>query len=298
MSISLRRFILVMLGTLGGLAAWPLVELMLRYQEFFPGYFTFSLAQGIVFGAVLGLFFGSGEGLTSRETGKILRGGLTGLVAGTIGGALGFTVGQGVLFLILRSTTASFHTHRMLLVPVARIVGWIILGTVVGTSEGIRARSLKKSLVGATGGFLGGLLGGSAIEYLGTVFPTVIYSRLAGMLIFGLFTGLFFALIERGASPGTLRVLNGSAKGKEYGLAQNRLSLGTDARNDIVLTGYRGISGRHAEFFVKKKSVFLRPAESTKELLVNEQPVHGEHLLKYEDVIQAGTAKILFKTAQ
>lgn len=286
-----------MLGTLGGAAAWPLVEFLLRYQEFFPGYFAFSLVQGMVFGAVLGLFFGSGEGLTSREKGKILRGALTGLAAGTIGGAFGFTVGQGVLFLILSSTTASFHTHRLLLVPVARIVGWMILGTVVGTSEGIRARSLKKSLVGAAGGFLGGLCGGGAIEYLGAVFPMVIYSRLVGMLIFGLLTGLFFALIERGASRGTLRVLNGISKGKEYGLTQNKLVLGTKARNDIVLAGYRSIGETHAEFLVKKKDVFVRSTDSKYELLVNEQPIHGEHLLKYEDVIKAGTAKILFKTA-
>ncbi len=285
-----------MLGIIAGVAAWPLIELLLHYQRIFPGYFSFSVVQGVVFGAVLGAFFGSGEGLTSKEKGKIPRGTLTGILSGSLGGAVGFTLGQGILFLVVHNTVSSFQTHRFLLVPSARIIGWVILGIAVGSSEGIRAKSFKKSLVGAAGGLLGGLFGGAAIEYLSIVFPKFPYARLAGMMIFGLCTGLFYGLIERGASPGALRVLNGTSRGREYGLAQNKVTLGSDKKNDIVLNGYDRVASRHAVFRVKRRDVYLRAEDKKAPLLVNEQPIHGEQLLKYEDVIQAGSAKIFFRT--
>jgi len=300
MSTALRRIILTLLGLLAGVAAWPLMELVLSRQEVFPSYFLFSLSQGALFGLVLGAFFGSGEGLTAKEKGKILRGTLFGAAVGIVGGVFGFLAGQGVLFLVVQRAFASYRMQQLVAVPLARIVGWIVLGIFIGAADGLRARSPKRSIFGALGGLLGGLFGGAAIEYLRTFYPDLLYTRLIGLSLFGLLIGLFYSLLERGVSLGVLRVLNGSRRGKEYSFAQNRLSVGSGDRNDIVLPGYSGVEKRHARFLVRGKEVYIMPAERStgqdNRVLVNERPVEKERILKYEDVIQLGSAKFLYKT--
>jgi CDP-diglyceride synthetase len=296
MSVAVRRLVIAVLGVLAGLTAWPLTELILYYQRLFPSYLVFSLVQGVVFGAVLGAFFGSSEGLTSKEPPKIVRGLITGLAAGVIGGAVGFLAGQGLLFSLLQRGASSFRSQHYILVPLARVVGWMVLGLCIGVSEGIRAGSLKKSLIGAAGGTLGGLLGGAAIEYLRTFYPELIYTRLAGLVLFGLLIALFYSLLERSASLGVVHILNGRRRGKEYCFAQNRMSAGSSRKNDIVLEGYAGVEPRHVRFRVRGRDVYLVNTGKSGSVLINEEPMQEEQLLKYEDVIQLGAAKLFFKT--
>ena len=328
MSTALRRLVISVVGLLAGVAAWPLMELILSYQHLFPSYFLFSLAQGALFGVVMGAFFGSGEGLTSKERGKIIRGTLMGAATGALGGIVGFLAGQGVLFLVVQRAFASYRTQQLIAVPLARVVGWAILGIAVGVSEGLRARSLKKSLVGAGGGLIGGVLGGASIEYLRTLYPELLYTRLIGLAVFGLLIGVCYSLLERGVSLGVLRVLNGRRRGKEYSFVQNKLSVGSDEHNDIVLAGYAHVAPKHARFRVRGKDVYVekieagksgekgglraaaekaggqaqaaqsqgQPAAGSHKVYVNERPVQTEQLLKYEDVIQIGSAKLFYKT--
>jgi CDP-diglyceride synthetase len=296
MSVTLRRLVIAVLGILAGIAAWPLMELILGFQEAFPSYLVYSLVQGVVFGAVLGAFFGSGEGLTAKEPPKIVRGVVTGLAAGVIGGAVGFLAGQGLLFFLLQRGATSFRSQHYVVVPLARVVGWAVLGLCIGVSEGIRAGSMKKSLIGAAGGVAGGLLGGAAIEYLRTLYPELLYTRLLGLVLFGLLIALFYSLLERSASLGVIHVLNGRRRGKEYCFAQNRMSAGSSRRNDIVLAGYGGVEDRHIRFRVRGRDVYVNNLGSTGSVRVNEEPIREERLLKYEDVIQFGSAKLFFKT--
>jgi hypothetical protein len=150
--------------------------------------------------------------------------------------------------------------------------------------------------VGAAGGGIGGILGGAAIEYLRTIYPDLIYARLVGFVLFGLFVGLFYSLLERRVSLGVVRVLNGGKRGKEYSFAQNRLSLGSAPRNDIVLEGYAGVAPRHASFRIRGEDVYIEKESDQGQVLVNEASIRKSHLLKYEDVIQVGSAKIFYKT--
>jgi MFS family permease len=311
MSTALRRLVISLVGLLAGVAAWPLMELILSYQHLFPSYFLFSLAQGALFGVVMGAFFGSSEGLTSKERGKIIRGTLMGAATGAIGGIVGFLAGQGVLFIVVQRAVASYRTQQLIAVPLARVVGWAILGIAVGVSEGLRVRSLKKSLVGAGGGLIGGVLGGASIEYLRTLYPELLYTRLIGLALFGLLIGVFYSLLERGVSLGVVRVLNGRRRGKEYSFVQNRLSVGSDQHNDIMLAGYAHVAPKHARFRVRGKDVYIERVESEQtqsaqsqgqppagshKVYVNERQVQTAQLLKYEDVIQIGSAKLFYKT--
>jgi hypothetical protein len=296
MSTGIRRLIIILLGALAGLAAWPLLELLLSFQELFGSYFLFSLAQGALFGLILGLFFGSGEGLTGKEGGKIISGALTGAITGLAGGTLGFLSGQGILLSILAK---SGEEGTLLL---ARLIGWIILGGAVGLSEGIRAKSGRKSLIGLAGGVLGGLIGGGSIELFQNLFPGLLYARLLAFVLFGSLISLFYALLERRISPGVLRILNGSKRGKEYSLVQRKIRVGASAKQDIALTDYKDVQDEHALFRLKGDDLYLEPRQLKDDrgkkplILINDTPLEGTELLKYEDVIQIGSAKLFFRT--
>jgi hypothetical protein len=296
MSTGIRRLIIILLGALAGLAAWPLLELLLSYQQLFGSYFLFSLVQGAVFGLILGIFFGSGEGLTGKEGGKILSGALTGGVTGLIGGTLGFLAGQGILLSIM----AGNSEEAKLLIP--RLIGWIILGAAVGGSEGLRAKSGRKSIIGLAGGVLGGAVGGGSIELFRHLFPGLLYARLLAFVLFGTLISLFYALLERRISPGVLRILNGPKRGKEYSLVQRKIRIGASPQQDIALTGYKDVQDEHALFRLKGNDLYLEPGplkdrQGKKPLiLINDTPLEGTVLLKYEDVIQIGSAKLFFRT--
>ncbi|ADK79256.1 FHA domain-containing protein [Sediminispirochaeta smaragdinae] len=290
MSIGLKRIIIIALGILAGAAAWPLMELVLSFQSLFPGYFIFSIVQGALFGLVLGLFFGSGEGLTSRNGKKLGHGLASGAAVGVIGGVVGFLFGQGVLFFILDKTS------NYLAVPVARGIGWALLGLFVGAVDGIRVRSLRKTAIGALGGIIGGAAGGAAIELIRLHFSELLMIRAVGFILFGLLVGIGYAVAERSFSFGILHVLNGPQRGREYSLSQSSFFVGTSSSNDISAEGYHDIEPRHIRFYSKRKELYIKDISGKAGTKVNEEPLRGERLLKYEDVIQVGSLKICYLT--
>jgi hypothetical protein len=290
MSIGLKRIIIIALGILAGAAAWPLMELVLSFQSLFPGYFIFSIVQGALFGLVLGLFFGSGEGLTSRNGKKLGHGLASGAAVGVIGGVVGFLFGQGVLFFILDKTS------NYLAVPVARGIGWALLGLFVGAVDGIRVRSLRKTAIGALGGIIGGAVGGAAIELIRLHFSELLMIRAVGFILFGLLVGIGYAVAERSFSFGILHVLNGPQRGREYSLSQSSFFVGTSSSNDISAEGYHDIEPRHIRFYSKGKELYIKDISGKAGTKVNEEPLRGERLLKYEDVIQVGSLKICYLT--
>jgi hypothetical protein len=294
MSTAARRWILCGLGVLAGLAAWPVTELALKYQSSFPSYLIFSLALGAVFGLILGAFFGSAAGITTYIRIRIIRGALAGAAVGLAGGAVGFLIGQAVLLLLGNVIFSSRRSLTMVGLPVARAVGWSVLGVFIGMADGIRVRSLKKILVGSLGGFIGGLLGGFLLEYSGVFFPSFSYARLGGCILLGLLIGLFYGIIERQLSCGVLRILNGPYKGKEYLVSQNRMTVGASSRSDISLSGYKKVGEIHAVITVKRKNVRLREKDTAFPVLVNEEKVK-EHELKFEDVIKMGSARLYYR---
>ena len=94
-------------------------------------------------------------------------------------------------------------------------------------------------------------------------------------------------------SYGVLTLLNGRFKGREFLINQKKLRIGALEKNDIKLEGYHDVSDCHALVSVKKDDVFISPVADGR-LLVNDDPVN-EHMLKYEDVIKIGSAKLLYQ---
>jgi hypothetical protein len=294
MSTLMRRLILLCLGVLAGIAAWPPAELIVSTQAAFPTYFLFVAVLGAVVGLFMGAFFGAAEGITARVKSRILPGILVGAAVGVVGGAIGFLVGQAALLVIGELALRSYRSFQRVGLPLSRAIGWGALGIFIGMGEGLRARSGKKVAVGLLGGLLGGLAGGFVLEYLRLLLPEFRFNRLVGLVILGAAIAVFYGLIERGLAHGVLRVLNGALKGKEYLLTQNRVRIGRSRRNEVALAPYEDLAERQAEIRLKRREAILVNLETKRPLLVNEQPIK-EHPLKYDDVIRMGSVKLFYR---
>ena len=293
MSTYKRRLFLIIIGLIAGLGAWPVAEVILYFQVHFPSYLVFSIVLGIIFGIAMGGFFGTGDGIISSNKAAIIKGVKQGLVVGAVGGAIGFLIGQGVLFLIGEFFIHSNTRFNTIGLPVSRAVGWACLGVFIGMIDGIRSRSLNKIKVGIIGGISGGILGGLALEYIRLIIPAIAFARLVGLLLFGLSIGLLYGFIEAKFSYGVLTLLNGRNKGKDFLISQYRLNIGSSGGNDIVLAGYRNVNDNHAVVSVKSEDVMIKPKTKKNLVYANDDRII-QHVLKLEDVIKIGSAKLIY----
>jgi hypothetical protein len=294
MSTLKRKLLLCCIGLLAGLAVWPIVEIYIMFQANFSSYLSFNIILGIIFGIVMGIFYGSADGIIARSSYFITSGIIYGIIIGGIGGVLGFLAGQFSLFVIGEYLIHSTKHFNLIGFPVARALGWAVLGIFIGLSDGIRSRSWDKIKVGFLGGISGGFVGGLALEYAKFIFPSITLARLIGLLIFGFFIGLFYSFIEYRLSYGVLRVLNGLQKGKEYLINKRKLKIGITEKNDIILSSYNQVNELHAEVYIKKNEAYIRNIKASYPVYVNEDKVNN-HQLKYEDVIKIGSAKFFYK---
>lgn len=294
MSLVKRRLMILALGILAGTAAWPFMEFLLGVQEHFPGYLLFSLVSGAALGLTYGTFFGTADGIIAGRWFRIAQGAGAGAVLGLVGGALGFLSAQGLFMVLGELIFTGSSQIRGWALTLSRALGWSILGLFVGAVEGVRARSLRKSGIGMLGGFTGGLFGGVVLEALGILLPGAALGTLVGLTVFGGCIGLSYGLVERSLSYGALRVLNGPFKGKEFILNQRLIRIGSDARCDVLLEGYRDVEAVHALIHLRRGELYLEPAEAGGTVVVNDD-LTDQRLLKFDDVLKIGRAKLFFK---
>lgn len=293
MSLMLKRIFLAVFGLLGAIALWPLLLALQYYQEQFPSYLLFSLAQGVLLGLIFGALFGSFEGVVVSSRPKAFTGLLFGALFGSIAGALGVMAGQLFLFAAGSSLWHTASARNGVGLAVANGVAWTIIGIFLALTEGLRARSARKLLVGLAGGVLGGLAGGAALAALSFFFPGQALSLLAGLAIFGLSLSIFWSVFENQFSSGALMLLNGPLKGKEYSILSRTMKIGTSPDCDIVLKGYPDVEPLHATVHLSKGKLMLQPEKAGARLLVNDEPPAGRSL-KPEDVVAIGKAKFMY----
>ena len=297
MSLAVRRIIILAAGVVAGLLAWPLAQLLLGLQQSFPSYLLFTVTSGALYGAFFGLAFGSVDGITGGITVRKWLGLATGAAVGLVAGAAGALGGQAI-FLALGQyleQLAPSQARGVVSLPLARGLGWAIMGTLIGAGEGLRLRSGKRAGIGALGGIAGGLAGGLLIEYGAVLLADAWWVRPAGSLLLGVLLALGFALIERGFLLGTLVLITGHLRGREYPLPPGRTTLGASVRDTISLPGYEDVRERHAIIVGNRDGLVLRSGAGGASLRVNEEPVE-DTLLKYDDVIDVGSARFYLKT--
>lgn len=287
----IKRLVIVVIGLLGGLCAWPLVELSIARQESFPSYFFFSAVVGSAVGVVLGVFFAITEGLVDSSWKKALDGAWRGAIAGIIGGVLSALAAQAFLFYVGERIFQASGGRLGGGLIVARSIGWLVVGAAIGVGEGLRAGSGKKIVLGLIGGSLGGFTGGLVFTLLSMSYPDFFLGRLLALMLLGGLIAILYSLLEKRFAVGSLKALNGPLKGKEFLINQRTLVLGKDGQCDILLSGYRDVGDKHAELKSKRGELVLNKGQG--KVLVNDKEVI-EQKLKLDDVIQLGSAKFLY----
>lgn len=294
-----RRRLQCLIGSAAGLTAWPLIEAFINLQPSFPSYLFFSGAAGAIFGAIFGAVFGSGDGITRGLPHRIRSGALQGTLYGLPAGIAGYLTGQGFLFL---SGELFVHGsgYATLGLPLSRALGWGVLGSLLGAADGIRTRSKIKIKSGLAGGLAGGFSGGLLLEYLQFFIPSLMLGRLLGLLAFGTLLGWWFSLAEHRLSAGTLRLLNGKDKGREFPLNLHRLLLGSGSNCDIRLEGYDRVQSRHAHLLIKEEksgyTLTLQSIDPLQAPTINDLQ-KSSHRLCHNDVVRIGSAALLYRDA-
>ena len=176
---------------------------------------------------------------------------------------------------------------------VASGIAWAIAGLCIALIEGLRARSSRKMVVGLAGGLAGGITGGAALSALSYAFPESDLSLLAGLAVFGLCLSAAYSLFENRFSAGSIMLLNGPLKGKEYYVLGKALRIGSSPDCDIVLKGYPDVEPLHVTLRQAEGKLVLNPEKAGARLLLNDEPPAGRSI-RPEDVITVGKAKLMY----
>ncbi len=244
---------------------------------------VFKAIAGLIGGAIGWLpveLASSGHSLTEVQTAWTLFTGFASmmLMAGMIGGMItaaeeqSFTItaanqsrflrGFGICFVLgFFETYFSNHIFSSILAAggwtanhagsdfyrvLARVVGWSLMGLMLGAGVGIASKALPNVLKGALGGVIGGFLGGLVFDLVGAISQTGLASRLIGFSVIGLAIGFFIGLVQELTKSAWLTVEAGRLKGRQYRLEGSTIGIGRAEENPVGLFGDAAVQARHA----------------------------------------------------
>jgi pSer/pThr/pTyr-binding forkhead associated (FHA) protein len=187
-----------------------------------------------VLGAVLGLFVGTGLGITDGlYTGsrtRFWRALAAGALGGPVCGFVAFGIG-GYLYGALGGD--AFHAVHspadVLQQVIARTSGWALMGLLLGTVGGLPDQSLPRMRNGAIGGFIGGSLGGFVLETLASArLFAPFHLRLISFAVTGAAIGFFVGLVGEVFKRAWVKVLVGRNEGREHVIDSSYAVIGRD----------------------------------------------------------------------
>ena len=199
MSRIMRFYTYGLLGAIGGLIGWQISNILgLSFTE---NLFLSEVIVGALLGGVIGLMIGFGEGFAAQSFLFGLRKSILSALLGAVGGAIALPIAEGV-FLFIGGQTWS------------RPIGWAIFGLLTGLATGITGGA--QLWKGGLGGLIGGALGGVLLEASRLLFEDPLMGKAAGLMLLGLSTGVFIALIVFMLSRVWITVTSGKMKGMEF----------------------------------------------------------------------------------
>lgn len=294
MTVFRKIMVLGFIGILAGMATWPIVEILLVNQTGFKTYALFNICLGACIGFVFGIFFGMGEGLVQSDFQRALHGAFIGMLIGMCAGVIAFYTEHLILFLLGEVFLSSNRALVAFGIPLARLVGWGLMGMLIGTIEGLRARSTVKIRIGMMSGLIGGIIGGLAMTVMLYLSPETASLRLIGLVLYGGLIGLIYGMIEKRFARGVLKILNGSYKGREYLLIQRKTGMGQSKNAHIRLPDDPQVAPLHARIRITKAGkVELEALHADRPVWVNDKAVDAKRL-KYQDVIKLGNISLLY----
>jgi hypothetical protein len=226
MSRIYRFYIYGILGAIGGLIGWQISNIL--GLSFTDNLYLSEVLIGAIIGGTIGFFIGLGEGFATQNVLFGIRKSILSLLLGALGGALALPLAEGI-FLFIGGEVWS------------RPIGWAIFGLLTGLATGVTGGA--QLWKGGLGGLIGGALGGVLLELARSLFADPLLGKAAGLMLLGLSTGVFIALIVFMLSQVWLEVTEGKLRGMEF-ILDKFLKKGAPAatigssplKSDIVLT--------------------------------------------------------------
>lgn len=164
-------------------------------------------------------------------------------------------------------------------------------GLVVGLFTGFVARSPKRALLAAVAGLTAGVGGGALV----TVLPArSLFAALVPPVLIGVSVGLAFALVDRAARQGWLKVIQGLIAGKQFILYRNPTYIGSAPLSHVYLFKDPQVGRRHAAIHAVSGGFEIENLPLGGPTLVNGRPVNRQRL-RQGDRVQVGRTVFLFQ---
>jgi len=232
-------------GSIAGFVDFCVLEPHMRAGELSASIYENVFVESMKAFAVLGLLISVAlvladeiGSLSARRT--IVRCGIA-IAAGAACGAVAGLTGQMFFSLLLAA-----NSKDLLVIIVARTVGWAAVGGGIGIAAGLPSASYRKCLQGLLGGLVGGAIGGFVFDIISLPFNAGTISRLIGDMAVGTCVGFAVTLVEESAKVAWVTIVLGKNEGKQFILSKPTTTIGRDELSDIPLYGDIGVQKQHA----------------------------------------------------
>src|SRR6266446_10512584 len=178
-----------------------------------------------------------------------------------------------------------------------RLVGWTLMGLMLGVGVGLASLSPKNIVKGAAGGWVGGFVGGVSFDLVGRLSNTGLLSRLIGLSLIGLMIGLFIGLVQELTKSAWLVSEAGRIKGRQFRLEGATAMIGRAEENAVGLFGDPGVQPRHAVIERRAAGYALKNLAVQEGTFVNGQRIETTELHD-GDRIRIGNYELSFHERQ
>ncbi len=285
MSKKIQVYYHIVCGALGGLLGWLVVG------QFATGDWNIWLSCAFI-GSGVGLFIGAAAGavegaVITQTARRVIEKTILGSIAGVFSGAVGLMLGE-IAFLVSGGEW------------LGRILGWTLLGLLLGIGEGLVNRNPKRAAYGIVGGTLAGIIGGAVYELLTQLFlqrsdTAQMVASALGLIAIGAALGGIIPLTIIAISKGTILVRTGRREGLEISILDGA-TLGSYDGCEVYLPGDPMIQPEHAQIYRQGEQFIIRDL-GYGGMLVNNQPVapQQEYPLASNSEIRIGGTVMEFK---
>jgi pSer/pThr/pTyr-binding forkhead associated (FHA) protein len=238
-------------GLVGGALGWLPVEIADHGRSITEAastgqrigeFFTMALMAGLIGGMILAADEQTLE-ITPQAQRRFLRGFILCFILSIPANYYSNVVFQAILNLGGWDTG---HPGSLFSLIMARLVGWTLMGMMLGVGVGLSTLSLRNVLKGATGGWVGGFVGGLLFDLIGSISQSGLLSRFITLSAIGLSIGLFIGLVQELTKAAWLAVEAGRLRGRQYRIEGATATIGRAEENPIGLFGDTGVQPRHA----------------------------------------------------
>ena len=295
------RFIL---GLIAGALAWAMWEP--AYPKNPGAINNVELYMVLTAGALIGLAVAGLGGFLQGSRAHALRAGFLGLLFGTIGISLGYSLGGNITRALFGQTVFLDPTANIFTQILARTTAIAPMAIFLGAAVGASTLNLKRTIQGTIGGAIAGIVAGLSFDLLSAALANPMLAlqgqqtgdvggtaRALTFSLIGALIGLFIGLVDLLARKAWVRLSLGRNEGREWSLDWADNYIGRNENATIPLFGDPNIAPVHAVIHRQGNQYILRDGGSAMGTGLNGQRIQ-EAVLFPGAIIQIGNFALEF----